>query len=119
MTDLNNSSYYKKFNDYTEELKNKMYIFEVSKCCGYSTFVMVYKEQSVNELYLNIFHHFGRNQIVSLYLLDKDDNKIPLSDMLNKTIRELIEDNILMPIYAFPLQVVYRVYLDDGHLHSH
>lgn len=124
MTDLNNSNYYKKINEYTDSFSSKMFIFEVTKCCGYSAFVLVYKDQLVNELYSNVFNHFGRNQILSLYILDNDGNKLLLSDHLNRSVRDFIEqytnnDNrLLNPVYPLPLPVVYKIYLDDGHIHE-
>jgi hypothetical protein len=124
MTDLNNSNYYKKFNDYTDELNNKMYCFEVTKCCGYSALVYVYKEQLVNDLYYNIFHHFGCNKIESVYILDKDNNKVLITDYRHNTMKYFIErytnreNRLLEPIYPLPLPVVYRLYLEDGHIHQ-
>jgi hypothetical protein len=124
MNEGNNSNYYKKINEFTEQLKNNSYCFEVTKCCGYSSLVFIYKDQLVKELYHNIFHHFGCNNINSLYILDRDGNKILLQDNYHKRVRTFVEEytvmdnRVLEPIYPLPLPVVYRLYLDDGHQHS-
>jgi hypothetical protein len=123
-TIYNNSLFIKKFTEYTDELSNKMYCFEVSKCCGYSSLVYVYKSANVIDLYNNIYHHFRCNQIVELYLLNKDNLKISINDYMDKSMTEFIQiltdasNRILEPIYPLPLPVVYKLYLDDGHLHS-
>jgi hypothetical protein len=123
MTELNNSSYYKKINEYNEQIKNNCYCFEVTKSCGYSCFVFIYKDQLVKELYHNIFHHFGCNKINSLYILDKEGNKILLQDNYHKRVRTFVEEytdmvkRLLEPIYPLPMPVVYRLYLDDEHEH--
>jgi hypothetical protein len=119
----NNSLFINRFTEYTNELSNKMYCFEVTKCCGYSALVYVYKTSNVIDLYNNIYHHFRCNQIVELYLLNKDNTKISINDYLDKSMTEFIQvmtdtsNRILEPIYPLPLPVVYKLYLDDGHTH--
>ena len=38
-------NYQHKINQYMNDIHNLMFTFEVTKCCGYSTFVTVYKNQ--------------------------------------------------------------------------
>ena len=39
MTDINSNDFNIKFNEFNTELPGRMYIFEITKFCGYSTFI--------------------------------------------------------------------------------
>ena len=41
--------YQDKYDEFTRNLHNNMFIFEVEKLCGYSTFVTIYKNQTIIE----------------------------------------------------------------------
>ena len=69
------SDFHKKLNEYIIESPGRMYIFEISKFCGYSTFIFMYKDETMLDLYNRISHHFGCNDIKGLYInnhLNKD-----------------------------------------------
>lgn len=111
------SNYEEKFDEYIKTIKNLMITFEVTKCCGYSTFVCIYKEETLFDLYRKVSIHFDCD-VVELFFLTSDSLKrIPLS---NKTILKFINENIicnpqlLIPIYQFPQPIVYRIFLNDG-----
>jgi hypothetical protein len=114
------NKYNKTLTNYIKEIPGRMFTFEVTKCCDYSTFVLMYKEENLVDLYGRVSLHFGHD-IVSLYIIspDKERIRIPLNG--TKTIKEFIYSNfgILKPIYDIPLPVVYRIYVDDGHSHNH
>ena len=108
-------------NEYMRDLPGKMFIFEVTKCCDYSTFVCMYKDETLNDLYNRVSHHFGSHNIRKLFYrtTDGEDISIPISGLV--TIRTFINDNIcnkMIPVYDLPHPVVYRIYLDDGHSHN-
>ena len=125
-----------KYNNLMNEMirciPNDKYMFEVTKCCGYSTFVLLQKDETLIDLYKAIARHFQCVEIKSLFLvrgssLDMSNNMsinnnqrrlyIPLTVM--KTVRQLLNENqqYFKPIYPIPNHVVYRIYLDDGHHH--
>ena len=123
-------------NDMIRCIPNNKYLFEVTKCCGYSTFVLVQKDSTLIDLYKEIATHFQCVEIKSLFLV-KGDASAPI-DMSNnmiinninqrrlyipltvmQTVRQLLNANqpFFKPIYPIPNHVVYRIYLDDGHHH--
>ena len=67
-TNNNNADYYKRHNEYIIEIPGRMYIFEVTKFCGYSTFVYMYKDETMTDLYNRISHHFCCTDIKGLYI---------------------------------------------------
>ena len=69
-----------------KQLPNSKYIFEVTKCCNYSTFVLVNKRATLLDLYKEVDYIYSQH---------------------------------MKPIYPVPNNVVYRIYLDDGHSHEH
>lgn len=116
--------YHDKLNDHIKEIPGKMYTFEVTKCCGYSTFVHMYKDETLIDLYNRVSHHFCLGDIKKLFIRvpDRDDGvTIPLTGI--KTVRDFVNENIrcnppkMLPIYELPLPVVYRIFLYDGHHH--
>ena len=109
--------------DHIKEIPGKMFTFEVTKCCGYSTFVFLYKEDKVMDLYVQVAKHFGCKNISGLYILGKDDIIINLPFNSHTTLKEFVIDAaknnpLFKPIYDVPLPVVYRIYFDDGR-HEH
>jgi hypothetical protein len=107
-----------------KELPGRMFTFEVTKCCGYSTFVFLYREDNLLDLYSQIAKHFACCNLVSLYLLDQNGSKINIPFNSHTTLKDFIlehtqsNNRCLKPIYDIPLPVVYRIYIDDGH-HNH
>jgi hypothetical protein len=116
-----------KYNDlitsHLKEIPNKMFTFELTKCCNYSTLVFLYKEDMVSDLFLQAAKHFGCQKLVSLYLLNEQGQKVLVPFNSHTTLKEFIfeysNQRILKPVYDVPLPVVYRIYLDDGHHHEH
>ena len=116
-----------KYNDlltqHLKEVPGRMFTFEVTKCCNYSTLVFLYKEDMVCDLFLQVAKHFGCQRLISLYILDQEGHKIQIPFNTRSTLKEFIfeqqNNRILKPIYDVPLPVVYRLYFDDGHHHEH
>ena len=141
------SVFHGKLNEYIIEAPGRMYIFEITKLCGYSTFVFMYKDETMLDLYNRVSHHFGCKDIKGLYIdnhlfkslndnntnnsnnnsnnncCKKTDNLIPVPVSSLTTVKEFVFNNTakeprnLEPVYKIPFPVVYRVYLDDGHCH--
>jgi len=118
------NTYHDKLQDYLRNIKENMYTFEVTKCCGYSIFVTIYKTETLIDLYSKVMHQFVGIKIKNLYFLtpNGDNLSVPLS---LETMSSFIQNNVacspqnLIPIYPLPNPVVYRVYLDDGYCHHH
>jgi hypothetical protein len=106
-------------------LQSENFIFEITKCCNYSTLVFMCKEAKLCDLFTRVAKHFECQNLVSLYLLDQNGNKITIPFNSVKVLKEFIIENtqvnnrIMKPIYDIPLPVVYRIYLDDGCHHDH
>jgi hypothetical protein len=112
--------YQDKYEEFQRNIHTLMFTFEVTKCCGYSTFVTVYKNQTLIDLYSNIIQHFGDIEIKHLYFISPENERIsvPIS---TQTVSDFVRKNIicnpikLVPIYELPKPVVYRLFLNDGH----
>ena len=108
-----------------KEISGKMFTFEVTKCCNYSTLVFLYREDKICDLFIQVAKHFGSQKLVSLYIQSSEGQKVLVPFNSNTLIKDFIfeytqsNNRILKPIYDVPLPVVYRIYLDDGHEHSH
>jgi hypothetical protein len=107
------SEFDKKINHFITSIPSSRYIFEVSKFCGYSEFLIIYKNEPLSNLYKNVSLQFECPDVKGLYLTNNKDNKIPITSMF--TIREFIIKEKIKPYYPLPSQVVYKIYLDDGH----
>jgi hypothetical protein len=114
------NQYQEKFNEYTHNMFNIMFVFEVTKCCGYSTFITIYKNQSLIDLYSIIMNHFGNIEIKELYFVSTEQQRIniPLS---RQSVSEFVSLYVLCnpirlaPIYPLPKPTIYRLFLNDGH----
>ena len=86
---VSHSVFHGKLNEYIIEAPGRMYIFEITKLCGYSTFVFMYKDETMLDLYNRVSHHFGCKDIKGLYI----DNHLfkSLNDNKNKNMN--INDN--------------------------
>jgi hypothetical protein len=102
-------------------IPNTMYIFEVTKNCGYSEFVLVYKDFSFAELIKTVSIQFQDSTIDSLCFKNQETNeRRTISSTDSGTIREIItqfqndETMHLRPVYQnMEFFVVYRLYLLD------
>ena len=115
----------KKQEEFWRFASSNKFIIEATKCCGYSDLIVTYKERSLVDLHRDIFDAFGSTQETSqLYVLHKDVNitgRLVIPQDFILTTRSFIANNpdYFLPIYSLPSPVVYRIYLDDGHSHSH
>jgi hypothetical protein len=116
-------SYEGQIENMLKQLQSQNYTFEVTKCCGYSTFVLVKRNGTLMDLYKNISQHFECPNIRRLFVVNeqtREQIQIPLTDMIN--IRDYIVKQpreCFTPVYPVPHTVVFRIYLDDGHHHVH
>jgi len=96
------------------------YVFEIKKCCGYTEWITVYKDHTLEQLYKNVFIQFKtyNENIIRLFLMNQNNEKIELENS-NISLRDYIRNNpeLFQPIYPIPCWIVYQIYLDDGSCH--
>ena len=102
-----------KLDNYYKHLKGNCVWIEVTKCCGFSTFISVYKMSKLSDIYNNASCHLSNISIVNLYVTDTDGNKLILPND-NTCINDYLNLNrsFFKPIYPLPNDVVYRVFLE-------
>ena len=116
----NGDKYYdEKIVEYIHNLSDSKLILEITKFCGYSHLMVVSKEDSLLDLYIDISKQMWCNNILGLFaMIKKNDNgslsikKMPLST--NITLNEFILKNKSRPIYSVQKPCVYRVFIDVG-----
>ena len=101
------------YNKFREGFKNHHYLFEITKCCGYSEFVSCTKEDSLKKLFDNIATIFCNKQIKLFTILSGEKVWIPPSSDIS--VKEYIREMNLKPEYPLPCEIVYKIYIDDGH----
>jgi len=110
------------------------YVFEVTKECGYSQWVTIYKNDPFSTLYDVIKREFAyiddSSKPLQFYITKKEDmdSKIYLKkqkdmteeERTDETVRDFIMKNheYFTSIYPVPAKVVYRIWLDDGCSHA-
>ncbi len=116
----------KEYNDHQDKFINLIneyqYIFQVSKICGYSEWVSVFKKQTTATLYSNISCQFSGLVPQSLFIISpkNDNDKLIIPNDNDILISDFIKMNseYFKPIYQIPLKIVYKIYYDDGCDHS-
>lgn len=105
-----------KLDTFIKQIPNSKFIIELTKCCGYSEFITIYKNQTLADLYNNVSLEM-QNKVDLLYVIDmKTNEKVILENTSNVIIRNYIQNNayLFKPVYPFPHQIVYRIYYRDN-----
>ena len=119
------SEYNAKFTDLCNKIPNDKFIFEITKLCGYGEFLLVYKKQTLLDLYKTVSMQTECKDIKELFFVNNITNekiRIPITNEI--TIWQFIFSHnsgptqIIKPIYPVPCKIVYRIYFDDGHTHG-
>ena len=127
-------SYEQKLDEYMRMVPTYMYVFEVTKSCGYGAFIMVYKDAPIADIHRFVSYEMGIAPSCRLYFMNpatREEYDVPNTGQF--TVRELIakfqrndgERNDtatfqLRPIYNdVNSLVVYRLHYDDGIIHDH
>ena len=116
--------YNSKLNTYITSMTQRQYLFEITKCCDYSEFVPTYKTDNLADLYKTVLNQFCHTGEIQVELFARQNNIVERLVIPNDPailLRDFINMNQLffVPIYPLPAKVVYRVYFDDGHVHTH
>lgn len=103
----------KKLENYYKHLNGNCIWIELTKCCGFSCFISIYKLSKLSDIYNNASCHLSNISIVNLYVNDDNGNKliIPNDDMC---VNDYLNLNrvFFKPIYPLPNDVVYRVFIE-------
>jgi hypothetical protein len=105
-----------KYDYFLRNITNIMYTFEVTKSCGYSAFITVYKTQTMKDLYSNLSAHFQTTDIKELYFISTNNERIDLP-MNEMNIKDFVSLYVrcspvkLIPTYPLPCPVVYKLYI--------
>lgn len=121
-----NIDYTTNMNTYINSIiPNTSYIIQVSKICGYSEFLFIFKSFTLIDLYKYVSIQFSCNDIKRLFIKNEKTNTtrtIPVTDkitmqqfvvLINKGNDEI--KGMLTPVYPLPDPVVFKIYIDDGH----
>ena len=121
-----NIDYTTNMNTYINSIiPNTSYIIQVSKICGYSEFLFIFKSFTLIDLYKYVSIQFSCNDIKRLFIKNEKTNTtrtIPITDkitmqqfvvLINKGNDEI--KGMLTPVYPAPHPVVFKIYIDDGH----
>lgn len=125
-------TYNEKMNYYLRHVPDKNLLVEVTKCCGYSEILPISKSASLVDLYNTVETIFQCHRVCELYIKIKnpelnnmccscEDSKMIYHITKNTTersLKELLVQYNIRPIYPLPANTVYRIYLDDGHRHD-
>ena len=120
----NQNEYDSKFLDFLNKISNDKYIFEITKLCGYGEFLLIYKKQTLVELYKTVSIQFECKDVKELFFINSVTNekiRVPINDRI--TIVDFVSsynngpNQIIKPVYPLPCKIVYRLYFDDGHQH--
>ena len=69
------TEYNLKFKDYCDKIQNDKFIFEITKLCGYGEFLVIYKKQSLLDLYKMVSTQFECKDIKELFFMIKKRQK--------------------------------------------
>ena len=96
-SDDESNVYNKKINEFLSEIPGRIYVFEITKFCGYSTFIFMYKDETLLDLWSRVSHHFSCNDIKGLYIdncLNTSNNEInDNDDTINNNNNTMCNDN--------------------------
>lgn len=116
-----NDSFNAKLQDFIDNMSNYRYIFEVTKVCGYSELFIIYKDNTLLDLYKNVSLQFNCHDIKKLYMKNSstmEDINIPITEKIS--IRSfIVEHNCFLPIYNLPSPTVYKIYFEDDSCHDY
>ncbi len=100
--------YSSKFATMIMQIPDTMYIFEVTKPCGYGEFVLIYKDMLVSEMIKVVSTQFQDPSIQSLFFTNKHLVSIQDDPI---TVRQLIQPMQLTTLYpGMEKFVVYQVF---------
>ncbi len=116
---MNNNEYHEKLQEYIHFAQTHMYIFEVIGPDASRSFVFMYKEETIVDLYNKILFHFGCRDIKALYYYSQSGENIRLNHRPTITLvdfiqRVAVENNAMLEtISNHPNPPVYRLFFEE------
>jgi hypothetical protein len=113
--------YENKMKEYMQSIVNNQFIFELTKCCGYSEFLPIFPKCKLNDLYINVTHKLEIQQEIKLFVINSSTNeKLEIPNDSNVFIKDFIKlfKHYFTPIYPVPAKIVYKIYYDSGCCHN-
>ena len=106
---------------YFKNYKDETILFEMTKCCGYSFIFSLYKLNTLADIYYNLGLELSHLTITKIFLKNINNEEFKIPNDKTTTIQEFVNINRVWftPIYPLPATVVYRIFFDDGHHHTH
>ena len=108
--DYSAQDYSSKFATMIMQIPETMYIFDVTKPCGYGEFVLIYKDMMVSEMIKVVATQFQDPSIHSLFFMNPDKHVVSITEPV--TVRQMIQGMQLTTAYpGMEKFVVYRAYI--------
>ena len=111
---------------YTEKMNNMLkqsdhkYLFEITKCCGWGFILPIFKMNTLEEFHHTLHLELSHLTSTSIYMQNINGERLEIPRN-NTTVVDFVNANNswFLPIYPLPSHVVYKVFFDDGHCHTH
>jgi hypothetical protein len=117
MTTVESAIFTEAKNRYLSSLSNMHFVFQMTKCCEYFDWIVILKSYTCNDLYKYITHFLQTQKPFKIFAKDSYGNKLEIVDSaLDLKTLLLTNGTFFKPIYGLPHPVVYKLYIDDGHL---
>lgn len=116
---MNNNKYHEKLREYIDFAENNMCIFEVIQQDRSSRLILMYKEETIVDLYNKIVFHFGYRDIRRIYYYTQSGQRIILNCRPTLPLIELIQrvapqnNETLEVISTHPNPPVYRLFFEE------
>jgi hypothetical protein len=108
-------NYDTKKEQFINDLFEHQFVFEVTKSCGFSVWIPVYKNMTLSCLYENVINYFEMyKEKIILSVSNPDGENLIIPSNTTQTIKEFIQINKLFfkAIYNLPAKIVYKVGLE-------
>ena len=110
--DHSTQDYSSKFATMIMQIPETMYIFDVTKPCGYGEFVLIYKDMMVSEMIKVVATQFQDPSIHSLFFMNPEKHVVSITEPV--TVRQMIQSMQLTTVYPdMDKFVVYRVFIEQ------
>jgi hypothetical protein len=115
------NDFHEKLQDFLEKIPMRMFIFEVQIPGGQESFVLMYKNETLADLYNKISIHFN-SDIKHLFYYTPQGEQIIISTnprilLLDYIYQYSTLENKLVPLYDLPehpeIPIAYKIYLEN------
>lgn len=114
---MSHNDYHNKWEEYITNVPIYMYIFEVEYRHVGTNFVLLYKEETLSDLYSKVCYSFGCNVKKLLFYSPQGEQIIipstPRIKLSNYIYEYETKRNALRSLYDLPSQLVYKIYLEE------